>query len=259
MSPRTAIPSEIASDARTNDDCDNELPEGWATVKLFDVCRPKQWTTISTKELTQTGFPVYGANGKIGYYSKYNHEHPTILITCRGATCGRINVSEPRSYVNGNAMSLDDLQENVMQLSFLSYALEQRGLNDTITGSAQPQITRQSLDAVSLRLAPLAEQRRIVAKLEGLLTKVSTTQQRLSRVPGLLKRFRQSVLAAACSGKLTADWREGIQTQRLQNQAFDQKSHHKHLGRQMNAFPVITDSASAIVGKNRLQIGPGTV
>ncbi|MBC7822075.1 MAG: restriction endonuclease subunit S, partial [Planctomycetaceae bacterium] len=55
---------------------------------------------------------------------------------------------------------------------------------------------------------PLAEQRRIVGKLELLLGKVSSSQQRLSRVPGLLKRFRQSVLAAACSGKLTADWRE---------------------------------------------------
>ncbi len=54
----------------------------------------------------------------------------------------------------------------------------------------------------------MAEQRRIVGKLELLLGKVSKSQQRLSRVPGLLKRFRQSVLAAACSGKLTADWRE---------------------------------------------------
>ncbi len=55
---------------------------------------------------------------------------------------------------------------------------------------------------------PLAEQKRIVQRLELLLGKVSSSQQRLSRVPALLKRFRQSVLAAACSGKLTADWRE---------------------------------------------------
>ena len=47
-----------------------------------------------------------------------------------------------------------------------------------------------------------------MGKLELLLGKVSSSQQRLSRVPGVLKRFRQSVLAAACSGKLTADWRE---------------------------------------------------
>ena len=63
------------------------------------------------KRTDSSGFPVYGANGQIGFYSEYNHEHPTILITCRGATCGRINISGPRSYVNGNAMALDDLDE----------------------------------------------------------------------------------------------------------------------------------------------------
>ncbi|HEX9048779.1 MAG TPA: restriction endonuclease subunit S [Verrucomicrobiae bacterium] len=57
-------------------------------------------------------------------------------------------------------------------------------------------------------LPPLAEQRRIVAKLEVLLGKEEACQQRLAKIPVLLKRFRQSVLAAACSGRLTADWRE---------------------------------------------------
>jgi type I restriction enzyme S subunit len=66
-------------------------------------------------------------------------------------------------------------------------------------------------------LAPLAEQRRIVAKLELLLGKVSSSQQRLSRVSGLLKRFCQSVLAAACSGKLTADWREENEAAQLES------------------------------------------
>ncbi|MEQ1902705.1 MAG: restriction endonuclease subunit S [Pirellulaceae bacterium] len=72
----------------------------------------------------------------------------------------------------------------------------------------QSTIPKDALLDADIPLPPLAEQRRIVGKLELLLGKVSSSQQRLSRVPGLLKRFRQSVLAAACSGKLTADWRE---------------------------------------------------
>lgn len=77
------------------------------------------------------------------------------------------------------------------------------------TGSAgQLRVPVSFISELELPLPPLAEQRRIVAKLEELLGKVSSSQQRLSRVPGLLKRFRQSVLAAACSGRLTADWRE---------------------------------------------------
>lgn len=58
-------------------------------------------------------------------------------------------------------------------------------------------------------LAPLAEQKRIVAKLDEVLAQVDTIKARLDRIPAILKRFRQSVLAAAVSGKLTEEWRIG--------------------------------------------------
>jgi type I restriction enzyme, S subunit len=59
-------------------------------------------------------------------------------------------------------------------------------------------------------LPPYQEQNRIVAKLEQILSKVADCQARLEKIPKLLVRFRQSVLAAACSGRLTADWRDQI-------------------------------------------------
>jgi type I restriction enzyme, S subunit len=57
-------------------------------------------------------------------------------------------------------------------------------------------------------LAPFNEQKRIVAKIEELLARVNATRERLAKVPVILKRFRQAVLAAACSGQLTEDWRK---------------------------------------------------
>ncbi len=57
-------------------------------VRLVDICNPKQWKTIPTSELLDEGYPVYGANGIIGYYSEFNHENPVVAVTCRGATCG---------------------------------------------------------------------------------------------------------------------------------------------------------------------------
>lgn len=71
----------------------------------------------------------------------------------------------------------------------------------------QVSINQKSLSAVPFILAPLHEQSRIVAKLEKLLSRVDAAQGRLATLPRVLKRFRQSVLAAACSGRLTADWR----------------------------------------------------
>ena len=56
-------------------------------------------------------------------------------------------------------------------------------------------------------LAPLPEQKRIAAKLDAVLARVDACRDRLDRIPAILKRFRQSVLAAATSGKLTEEWR----------------------------------------------------
>jgi type I restriction enzyme S subunit len=116
--------------------------------------------------MTEEGYPVFGANGRIGFYTEYNHEHPTVLITCRGATCGTINVSDPKSYVTGNAMALDELDPKTADLRFVAYALNWRGLRDAITGSAQPQITRSSLSGVEIPLPPLSEQKRIADILD---------------------------------------------------------------------------------------------
>ena len=139
----------------------------WPLVSLPEICRPKQWPTIPKTKMLPSGYPVFGANGRIGYYSDYNHEDPTVLITCRGATCGTINVCEPKSYVTGNAMALDDLDESRASLRFLTRALEGVDFDKVITGVAQPQITRQSLSRLTLPLPPLAEQKRIAGILDA--------------------------------------------------------------------------------------------
>lgn len=184
------------------------IPNEWLSVLLTDLVNPKQWKTISTKELVDTGYVVYGANGKIGFYGEYTHEFPTVMITCRGATCGNLHISEPFSYINGNAMALDDRSIELIDLKYLYYALKARGLDDTISGSAQPQITRQGLADVHIPLAPLVEQQVIADKLDTLLAQVESIKARLERIPDILKQFRQSVLAAAVTGKLTEEWRK---------------------------------------------------
>ena len=183
------------------------LPKVWCAPLLTELTTPKQWKTISTKSLLDEGYTVYGANGKIGYFDQYTHEHPTIMITCRGATCGNLHISEPFSYINGNAMALDGQPTALVGLRFLYFALKARGLDDTISGSAQPQITGKGLSEVRLPLPPLAEQKVIADKLDTLLARVENTKARLERIPQILKRFRQSVLAAAVSGRLTEEWR----------------------------------------------------
>jgi len=160
----------------------------WPMVPLNSICHPKQWPTIPKSSLLKTGFPVFGANGIIGRYSEYNHESPTVLITCRGATCGTLNVCEPKSYVTGNAMALDHLDESKVDRKFLFYALSNRGLLDAITGTAQPQITRQSLEKVQIPLPPLEEQKRIAA----ILDKADAIRKKRKQAIELTEQFLRS-------------------------------------------------------------------
>ena len=153
---------------------------------LCEICSPKQWKTISTDLLTGTRYPVYGANGVIGYYSEYNHTEPTLLITCRGATCGMLNICKPYSYVNGNAMALDNLTPDV-NISYLYYYLQNRGFKDVITGSAQPQIVRQSLEKVQIYYPDLQIQTAIVSLLDKVSDLIYLRKQQLAKLDELVK------------------------------------------------------------------------
>ena len=155
---------------------------------LVDICNPKQWKTIPKSELIEDGeFPVYGANGIIGRYNKYNHEKPTVLITCRGATCGNIHITVPKSYINGNAMSLDDLNESKCKKEYLYYFLKYYDLSKIISGTAQPQITINGLKKVKVKLYSIQKQESIVDELNKINKVISLKKRQLEELSGFIK------------------------------------------------------------------------
>lgn len=115
-----------------------------------------------------------------------NHEEKTLLITCRGATCGSLNICDPYSYVNGNAMTLDNLIEEI-NIHYLYYYLLNRGLNDAITGTAQPQIVRQSLQKVVIKYPELEVQHQIVNRLNQVANLINKRKKQLKKLDELVK------------------------------------------------------------------------
>ncbi|EKT4549807.1 restriction endonuclease subunit S [Flavobacterium psychrophilum] len=148
-----------------------KIESKWEIRKLGEVCDLYQPKTITSQEILETGeFKVFGANGVIGFYDKFNHEDSEIAITCRGATCGTVNFTEPKSWITGNAMVAKPKLENLNKL-FLYNLLLFTDLNQTITGTAQPQITRTNLEPFQIPLPPLDIQQKIVAEIEVLEAK----------------------------------------------------------------------------------------
>ena len=158
-------------------------------VLLGDICNPKQWKTLDKSQLLKNGYPVYGANGKIGFYSTFNHQDEVIAITCRGATCGNITLTEPYSYVTGNSMCLEELSSEI-DIKFLYYYLFQKRLKKLVSGSAQPQITRFPLQQISIHLPPLTEQKKITEILSG----IDRTILSLEKQRDIIHRLRVSLL-----------------------------------------------------------------
>ena len=96
------------------------------------------------------------------------------------------------------------------------------------TGTTVKGIKLTQLHALDFMLPPLSEQKRIVKKLDSLLAQVDTIQKRLNNLPDIIKRFRQSVLAAAVSGKLTEQWREENKPELSDDEFHDQVENYRY-------------------------------
>ena len=170
------------------------IPDDWAFLKLTDVCSPKQWKTISSIEMTATGYPVFGANGFVGFYPEYNHADETVAITCRGNTCGTINRIPPKTYITGNSMALDDIKSNVVLQKYLYYALKYRGVGDSVSGSAQPQITGAGLRSIEFPAPPLPEQQKIATILSSVDDVIEKTRAQIDKLKDLKTGMMQELL-----------------------------------------------------------------
>ena len=105
----------------------------------------------------------------------------------------------------------DVLRSPVVDPRWLFYAVRTPEfldrMSELVQGALYPAVRSKDIRSFVIPIAPLAEQKRIADKLEAVLGRVDACRARLDRVPALLKRFRQSVLASATSGGLTAEWR----------------------------------------------------
>ena len=178
--------------------------DGWIETALGEVCEMYQPRTIGMKDLVSGGpYPVFGANGVIGRYDKYNHDEPQLLITCRGATCGAVNISEPFSWITGNAMVVRPT-DKALDLGFLEYAF--RGGIDislAITGSAQPQITRTNLSPLPINFpSSTAVQKQLAARFRSLAAETQHLSQIYERKLAALEGLKKSLLQQAFNGEL---------------------------------------------------------
>jgi type I restriction enzyme, S subunit len=205
----------------------SDLPQAWVIATLGEICSKPQygWTTRASK----SGYIKYLrttdiSDGNLDWHSvpfcevvpadveKYHVKKNDILVSRAGSVGVSFRVEDvPYETVFASYLIRFNTLDGILS-KYVEYYLRSesywRSISEFSAGIAIPNVNASKLSELNLPLAPTNEQRRIVEKLEKLLGKVDACQKRLERIPLILKRFRQSILAAACSGRLTADWRE---------------------------------------------------
>lgn len=203
---------------------ENNLPESWELVKLVEQINflptgVKEYS--GTRKYYSTGSIQENVNTPEGEFTFKNRPSRANRISVKG------DVFQARMKATDKGILVDDkLHDQLFSTGFIQlrpygntydnkllyYLIKSEQFltqkNEYATGSTQEALTDTGASEIEIPLPPLAEQQRIVAKLDALFEKIESNKKRLEKIPVILKRFRQSVLAAAVSGKLTEDWRE---------------------------------------------------
>jgi type I restriction enzyme S subunit len=204
-----------------------DLPEGWITTTIGDVAVPKveQGGPVGRQEFTYIDIssidndlkaitePKKVETKDAPSRARQNTRAYDVLVSMTRPNLNAVAIIGPE--FNGAIAStgFDILRANGIAPEWLFLIVRSQPFVDAMTelvqGVLYPAVRPRDVRDFAIPVPPLAEQNRIVAKVEELLARGNAARERLAKVPALLKRFRQSVLAAACSGQLTKNVHDG--------------------------------------------------
>ncbi len=206
---------------------ENQLPKGWVETTLGEILVLKNGYAFKSKDYQDEGVPIIrisdiGKNGLVetkksvkiqnkNIPSNFIIEKGDVLIAMSGATTGKYGIFNENinAFQNQRVGNLKPLSPKLTSKKFIFYLLGsiRKKIEEKAYGGAQPNISAKLIHSTKTGFPPLAEQERIVAKLDTLFGHLEKLQDRLSKIPTLLKNFRQSILNQAVTGKLTEGWR----------------------------------------------------
>lgn len=159
-------------------------------------------------------YPYYGANGQVGSVGDFLFEGKHILVAEDGGYFdqperGVAYEVDGRFWVNNHAHILSTCGD--MPTGFITRLLNTIDWLQYVSGTTRLKLTQGGMKRIRLPVPPLAEQRRIVAKLDALTARLARARAELDRVPVLANSMRRATLLRAFSGQLTSDVRETAQ------------------------------------------------
>ena len=154
-----------------DDELPFEIPENWCWCKIGTVFTLQAGKNIQAAEIHENPFaesyPCYGGNGIRGYVASSNRTGDYPIIGRQGALCGNINRATGEFYATEHAVCVETYSQ--ISVAWACLFLTALNLNQYATATAQPGLAVANINEVYIPLPPLAEQRRIVHRIEELL------------------------------------------------------------------------------------------
>ena len=150
------------------DELPYDIPETWRWVRLGDIISIESGKGLTAAQMIPGNIPVYGGNGITGYHNASMLHEETVVIGRVGFYCGSVHITEKESWVTDNAF-ITTYPEKSIDRKFLVYMLKYLNLGQNNNATAQPVVSGKKIYPIAFPLPPLAEQKRIVARLEELL------------------------------------------------------------------------------------------
>ncbi|MHC5523104.1 restriction endonuclease subunit S [Ligilactobacillus saerimneri] len=195
------IKKSKALPAITDEEKPFAIPESWEWVRLGDILQVSSGKQLKKKDLIENGvYSVYGANGIIGSYSEYNTKKNTLLIGRVGFYAGSVHITESEAWVTDNSLIVRKIGE--IYINWLYYALIFLNVGKISSQTAQPVISGSKIYRIMCPLPPLAEQKRIVAKIEECMQAIKTVKDSSKEYENLQNQLDKKVLDLAIRGKL---------------------------------------------------------
>lgn len=154
--------------AITDDEKPFDIPDSWEWVRLGEIIRISSGDGLSSRNMVKGDIPVFGGNGITGYHNKANVYKETIVIGRVGYYCGSVHVTPSQAWITDNAF-ITQYSEKYIDRDYLVLMLRFMNLGRSNNATAQPVVSGKKIYPRLFPLPPLAEQHRIVAKLEELL------------------------------------------------------------------------------------------
>jgi len=147
----------------------NQIPDGWSETTLAELMTFSNGRT-SPSRLYSGVYPVYGANGILGYSDTTNSDEDTVIIGRVGAYCGSQYYSTKKCWVTDNAIRAR--VRNNADSHYMFYLLRTLHLNSRAGGSGQPLLNQSILNAIEIVVPDKSEQKAIAAVLSSLDDKI---------------------------------------------------------------------------------------